>query len=162
MSVLLSDRKFPSTSTPRAGRTPFVELLQKSTVIVITCPLTPETRNLISAPEFALLRPDALLINVARGGIINEEALVGALREGKLKGTATDVFVEEPAGEENSALLRALKENDGGLQGRLVVSPHVAWYARSSIEKLRRVVGENIEGWASGENERVNFVGLGE
>jgi len=161
MAVLLSDRK--SSTTPRPGRTAFSELLQKSTVIMITCPLTPETRNLISTPEFALIRPDALVINVARGGIVNEEALVDALREGKLKGTATDVFVEEPAGAENSALLRALKGKEGqDLEGRVVVSPHIAWYARSSIEKLRRVAGENIEGWAGGMNERVNFVGLGE
>ena len=111
------------------------------------------------------MRPDALLINVARGGIVNEEALVDALKQARLKGTATDVFVEEPAGEANSVLLRELKKSPGGdaeLEGRVVVSPHVAWYARSSIEKLRRVVGENIEAWVGREEGKVQFVGLGE
>lgn len=83
-----------------------------------------------------------------------------------MKGAASDVFVEEPAGEANSVLLRELKKEGAAgeldLGARLVVSPHVAWYARSSIEKLRRVVGENIEGWVGGEEERVCFVELGE
>ncbi|TVY31234.1 Glycerate dehydrogenase, partial [Lachnellula cervina] len=103
MSVLLSARKNPtSPTTPTPGRTAFTTLLQQSTVIILTCPLTPSTLNLISGPELSLMRPDALLINVARGGIVDEEALVCALREGRLKGAASDVFVEEPAGEANS------------------------------------------------------------
>ncbi|TVY85634.1 Glycerate dehydrogenase, partial [Lachnellula willkommii] len=137
MRVLLSARKNPtttSTTTP-PDRTPFTTLLSTSTIIILTCPLTPSTKNLISAPEFSLMLPSALLINVARGGIVDEEALVAALKEKKLKGAASDVFVEEPAGEGNSALLREMKRGDGELQGRVVVSPHVAWYARSSIEK---------------------------
>lgn len=105
-----------------------------------------------------MMRSDALVINVARGGIVDEEALILALRENRVKGTASDVFVEEPAGAGNSALLRTLKEDGGGLEGRVVVSPHVAWFARSSIEKLRRVVGENIEGWVSREDGQVNYV----
>ncbi|TVY12482.1 Glycerate dehydrogenase, partial [Lachnellula arida] len=107
-------------------RTPFTTLLSTSTIIILTCPLTPSTKNLISAPEFSLMLPSALLINVARGGIVDEEALVAALKEKKLKGAASDVFVEEPAGEGNSVLLREMKRGDGELQGRVVVSPHVA------------------------------------
>ncbi|TVY34902.1 Glycerate dehydrogenase, partial [Lachnellula occidentalis] len=150
----------PPPATPSPGRTPFTTLLRTSTVILLTLPLTPSTTNLISVPEFNLMNPNTLLINVARGGIVDEQALVSALKENKLKGTATDVFVEEPAGEANSVLLRELKKGGEDLEGRVVVSPHVAWYARSSIEKLRRVVGENIEAWVGGEEGRVNFVAL--
>jgi len=155
MSVLLADRK--TSTNPIPGRTSFQETLSKATVLVITCPLTPSTKNLISTPELSLLHPDALVINVARGGIVDEEALVSALKENKLKGTASDVFVEEPASESNSALLRAVKRGEIE-EGRVVLSPHVAWYARSSIHRLRTVTGLNIEGWADGRP--VNLVEL--
>lgn len=106
------------------------------------------------------MRPDALLINVARGGIVDEEALVKALEEKKIAGAATDVFFEEPAGVENSVLVRKAREWSEGvgkegkgreLNGRLVLSPHIAWWARASIEKLRTTVAANIEAWARGE-----------
>lgn len=84
---------------------------------------------------------------------MNEEALVTALKERRIMGAATDVYVEEPAGVENSVLVRAVKDWEGveGMRGRLVLSPHLAWWARSSVEKLRRTVVENIEGWCGGE-----------
>ena len=117
------------------------------------------------------MREDALLINVARGRIVDEEALVLALEEGRLGGAATDVFLEEPAGKGNNVLVRKAAEwalegegvgagnvngagkgkVEGGLNGRLILSPHVAWWARSSIEKLRTTVAGNIEAWARGE-----------
>ena len=115
------------------------------------------------------MRSDAILVNVARGGIVDEDALVEALREGRIAGAAVDVFVDEPATRGGSVLVRAAAGegvngngdgdgnggegtgNDSGLKGRLVLSPHVAWYARSSIEKLRGTVVQNIEGWVRGE-----------
>jgi len=100
------------------------------------------------------MRPDALLINVSRGGIVVEEDLVAALKEGKIRGAATDVFITEPAGTEN-VLVKAA--NEEWAKDRLVLSPHLAWWARSSIEKLRRVTRENVEGWSKGtlQNEVV-------
>jgi lactate dehydrogenase-like 2-hydroxyacid dehydrogenase len=156
MAVQFAERK--DTSSIRPGRTSFSETIKTSTVLFITLPLTPSTANLLSTAEFSLMRPDALIINVARGGIVDEDALVEALKEKKIQGAATDVFVEEPAGKENSVLMRAAKEwsesgEEGirGLNGRLVLSPHVAWWARASIEKLRGTVSANVEGWARGE-----------
>jgi lactate dehydrogenase-like 2-hydroxyacid dehydrogenase len=107
------------------------------------------------------MRPDALIVNVARGGIVDEEALVKALEDGKIGGAATDVFFEEPAGTGNSVLVRRAREwsdskgEMGKLSGRLVLSPHIAWWARSSIEKLRGTVAGNIEAWAKGEARNV-------
>jgi glycerate dehydrogenase len=100
MTVLIADRKGTSSSSLRSGRTEFIAALKASTVIVITAPLSPSTTNLISAPEFALMHPNALLINVSRGGIVDEVELVKALRERKIAGAATDVYIEEPAGRE--------------------------------------------------------------
>lgn len=149
MTVQISERKSVAPSSTRPSRIPFPTVLQTSTILMITLPLTPSTHSLISTPEFALMRPDAILINVARGGIVDEDALVDALRENRIAGAAADVFSREPAGREN-VLVR-----EGGMGGRLVLSPHVAWFARSSIEKLRRTVVENIEAWVGGEVRNV-------
>lgn len=100
MTVLLAERKGITAPSVRPGRTDFTTALQTSTVVVLTLPLSPSTTNLISTPELALMRPDALLINVSRGGIVDEVALVEALREKKIAGVATDVYIEEPAGRE--------------------------------------------------------------
>lgn len=94
------------------------------------------------------MRPDALVIDVARGGIVDEAALTLALRDKRITGTATDVYEKELARKEN-VLVRLAEEE--GVEGRLILSPHVAWYARSSIEKLQRVVGEDVDSWAKGE-----------
>jgi lactate dehydrogenase-like 2-hydroxyacid dehydrogenase len=162
MTVHLAGRK--DTSSPsRTDRVPFNQILTQSTTLFLCLPLTPETTSLLSTPEFNQMRPDALLINVARGGIVDEEALVKALEEGKIGGAATDVFLEEPAGVGNSVLVRKgrewslLKEGEKGreLNGRLILSPHIAWWARSSIEKLMNTVTGNIEAWATGELRNV-------
>lgn len=147
MSVLLLDRK--TAVTPRPGRVLFATGLSQATIIVVTCPLTPSSINLISTPELALMRRDALLINVARGGIVDEEALMLALKEGRIMGVASDVFEKEPATKEESVLVRAAREEWS--RGRLVLSPHLAWLARSSIEKLRVTVARNVVAWVAGE-----------
>lgn len=147
MTVLISERKGASPSGFRPGRTPFEETLQRSTVVVIALPLSSSTTSLLSTDEFALMRPDALVINVARGGIVDEAALTLALKDKRIAGAATDVYEKEPAGKEN-VLVRIAEEER--VKGRLILSPHVAWYARSSIEKLRRVMGENVDSWAKG------------
>lgn len=149
MTVSLSERKGVPPSQTRPGYTPFSQILTTSTVLFLTLPLTPSTTNLITSSELSLMRPDALLINIARGGIVNESDLVHALKEGKIAGAATDVFVEEPAGRDN-VLVEAAREGELARSGRLILSPHVAWVGRSSVEKLRRVVVENVGVWAEG------------
>jgi lactate dehydrogenase-like 2-hydroxyacid dehydrogenase len=169
MTVYFADRKDAPSSDFRPGKVPFTKILAQSTILFLTLPLTPDTTNLLSTPEFSLMRPDALIINVARGGIVDEEALIGALEEGKIGGAASDVFFQEPAGAENSTLVRKGREwsegvskreggetgEDGRLNGRLILSPHIAWWARSSIEKLRGTVSANIEAWIQGEPKNI-------
>lgn len=152
MSILFAERKGVPDAQVRPDRTSFSATLQRSTVIMLTLPLTPSTESLVSASELALMRPDSILVNVARGGIVDEAALVDALRQRRIAGAATDVYAPEPAGRENVLVREADAE---GVKGRLILSPHVAWYARSSIEKLRRVVAGNVDSWAKGEPTNV-------
>jgi lactate dehydrogenase-like 2-hydroxyacid dehydrogenase len=147
MSVLIAERKGVPESSIRPGRTSFEATIQRSTVIMITLPLSPSTESLISTAELALMRPDSVLINVSRGGIVNEDALVDALRQKLIAGAATDVYAKEPAGKENVLVSEAEKQ---GIRGRLILSPHVAWYARSSVEKVQSVMAENVDSWAKG------------
>ena len=149
MKVQLLDRRGISESSVRAGRVSFEEGIRTSTVLILTCPKTPETTNLISTAELALMPRSAIVINVARGGVTDEEAIVHALKEGKIAGAAADVFLIEPATKENSPLVKASGED--WCKGRTVLSTHVAWCAQTSIDKLRGTVRENIEGWVKGE-----------
>jgi len=146
MTVILAERKGVEPPNIRDGRTAFAEVLKSCTVLMLTCPLTRATISMIDEPELRLMRHDAILINVARGGIVVEEALVEALRKNWIAGAGTDVFVQEPAHVGNSALVRESRDVTN-----LVMSPHVAWYARSSIEKLRRTVQDNIQAWYEGK-----------
>jgi phosphoglycerate dehydrogenase-like enzyme len=72
------------------------ELLRASDYVLVNCPLTPETRGLLGKPQFALMKPDAVIINTARGPIINQAALIDALQSGRIRGAALDVFEKEP------------------------------------------------------------------
>ncbi|KAG4026167.1 hypothetical protein MFRU_044g00370 [Monilinia fructicola] len=154
MTVQMGERKgVPSTET-RPNYTPFSTVIATSTVLFLTLPLTPTTTNLITSVELSTMRKDALIVNIARGGIINEEDLVTALKGDIIAGAATDVFVTEPAGRDNP-LVEAAREGVLRDSGRLILSPHVAWYGRSSVDKLRRVVAENVKGWCEGTGGNV-------
>ncbi|KAL5628686.1 hypothetical protein BROUX41_002077 [Berkeleyomyces rouxiae] len=87
-----------------SGRITFNEALAEASVIVLCCPRTAETEGLLSTDEFAAMRTDAVLVNVARGGVVDEQALLEALRSNKIAGAGIDVFDVEPAGADNSAL----------------------------------------------------------
>ena len=114
------------------------ELLMTSDVVSIHCPLNAATRNLIGKAQLDIMKSDALLINVARGGIVDEKALAEAIDSGKIGGAALDVFVHEPI-EAESPLLK-VKNSD-----RLLLSPHNAWSAAESITTLVGCIERNIE-----------------
>jgi lactate dehydrogenase-like 2-hydroxyacid dehydrogenase len=115
--------------------------------------MTPSTRNLISTQEFALMRRDCVLVNVGRGGLVNEDALIKALAERKIFGAATDVFVNEPAGSDTDSPLLGEGVRSGELN--LTLTPHLAWCADQTLLNARRITGENIEGFVSGEMKNV-------
>src|SRR5690606_37283952 len=103
----------------RPGNVPLDELLAQVDVLSLHCPLTEQTRNLIGARELALLKPGALLIYTARGGLVDEQALANALRSGHLGGAASDVLTEEPPRNGNPLLAPDIP--------RLILTSHSAW-----------------------------------
>jgi len=129
-------------------RVPLAEMLPQIDVLTLHCPLTESTRNLIGVQELALMKPDALLINTARGGIVDEQALANALRCGDIGGAAVDVLTVEPPRDGNPLLDPAIPN--------LVVTPHTAWASRESRQRLVGEVVENIQAFAQGrERNRV-------
>ncbi|KAI2621162.1 hypothetical protein GGR54DRAFT_647215 [Hypoxylon sp. NC1633] len=143
MRVLVSDRK-GAVEPPPEGRTPFDALIRESSVVALCLPRSRDTLRLISDPELAAMRRCAVLVNVSRGGIVDERALVAALRRRQIAGYATDVYELEPAGPENSALVGP---DTAGLN--LVTTPHVAWCAEDTNANYNTALKENISGWLS-------------
>ena len=113
------------------------DLLAWADIVSVHCPLNAATRGLIGTRELLLMKQTAVLINVARGGIVNEVALAAALDEHQIAGAALDVFEHEPLNAQSPLL--HLRESD-----RLLLSPHNAWSADVSLQNLVRCVTDNI------------------
>jgi glycerate dehydrogenase len=118
--------------------TPFEDVLRRSDVITLHCPLMPATRNMIGSPEFALMERRPLLINTARGGLVDEHALVDALTAGRIAGAGFDVVTTEPPPADHP-FMRALALPN------FILTPHVAWASREAIQGLADQLTENIE-----------------
>ena len=141
MHVVIAERR--GATRVRVGRAAFQEVLQRSDVISVHCPLTEETRNLIDQKELQEMNHDALLINTARGGLVNEAALIQALHEGLIAGAAFDVLTEEPPRKGN-ALLDANLPN-------LIMTPHIAWASREAMQTLADQLVDNLEAFVKGD-----------
>jgi lactate dehydrogenase-like 2-hydroxyacid dehydrogenase len=129
------------------GRVPFDDVLRQATVIVLSLPRNPETLNLLSAAEFERMHPYAVLINIARGGIVDEAALVQALKEKRIAGYATDVFQVEPAGGPEDTPLLAEDARDLNI----TLSPHLAWFSQRTIKNLGEILKATTEAAVKGE-----------
>jgi glycerate dehydrogenase len=151
MKVLISDRR--GAKAIREGRAPFEEVLKQSTVLMLILPRTPDSLNLISTAELKAMRHQAVLINVSRGGIMDEAALVQALKEQWIAGAGVDVYATEPAGPETSPLAAADAKDLN-----LTLSPHTAWLSDTTMQNLQRMVVENVEGFCAGSPPEVNLV----
>lgn len=125
-----------------AGRHDLDEMLPQVDVLSLHCPLTPQTQGLIGAPQLARMKPDALLINTARGGLIDAQALADALRAGRLGGAAIDVLPQEPPVDGNPLL--------AGDIPNLIVTPHIAWAAREARQRALDEMAANIEDFLRG------------
>lgn len=141
MDIVIAKR---DANDKRAGRQPLQTMLASVDVLSLHCPLTDATRGLIGAHEMGLMKNDAVLINTARGGIVDEVALVSALENGQLGGAAIDTLEQEPPASDYSLLQQALPN--------LIVTPHVAWASRESRQRLINELGLNISAFANGEN----------
>jgi len=119
-------------------------LLAQSDVLSIHCPLTRNTRNLVGARELALLPRDAVVVNTARGPILDIEALEAALRSNHLAGAGLDVIPVEPPVEPIPSLLRAYRDREDWLMGRLVIMPHVAFHSPEAWDDIRLKSAETM------------------
>lgn len=131
----------------RPDRLPLEQLLPQVDALTLHCPLNEHTRNFIGARELALLKPGAFVVNTARGGLIDEQALANALRSGHLGGAATDVLSVEPPAQGNPLL--------AGDIPRLIVTPHNAWGSREARQRIVGQMSENAQGFFSATARRV-------
>lgn len=131
---------------PRADRLPLDELLPQVDALTLHCPLTEQTRNLIGARELQLMKPSAFVINSARGGLIDEQALADTLRSGHLGGAATDVLTSEPPSNDHPLLAADVP--------RLIVTPHSAWGSREARQRIVDQMRENAEAFFAGQPKR--------
>jgi len=131
----------------RADRLPLAQLLPQVDALTLHCPLNESTRDMIGAYELSLMKPQAFIVNTARGGLINEQALADALRNGHLGGAASDVLTVEPPVAGNPLL--------AGDIPRLIITPHSAWGAKEARQRIVSQVTENAHAFFAGKPLRV-------
>jgi glycerate dehydrogenase len=140
MRVQISEHK--GAQAVRDGRVSFEEVLRESDVVSLHCPLNEETRGLIGWVEFQLMKRGALLINTARGGLVDEGALVEALSSGLIAGAGFDVLTSEPPRAGNP-LLELNQPN-------FILTPHIAWASNEAMQALADQLIANIEAFING------------
>jgi glycerate dehydrogenase len=145
MRVLFADH--PPPKAPGVSFTPFDSVLAESDVISLHCPLLPATRNLIDMAAFRKMKRNALLINTARGGLVDEAALIQALDAGLIGGAGFDVLTVEPP-KEGHPLLNLRRTN-------FILTPHIAWASDGAMQFLADQLIDNIDAWASGKPQHL-------
>lgn len=122
------------------------ELLRRSDIVTLHCPLTAETKGLIGAEQLAAMKPTAYLVNTARGPVVDADALAEALREGRIAGAACDVFDQEPPLAADCPLLHC---------PNILVTPHIGFYTAESMVERADIVFKNLYAWLDGKQENV-------
>ena len=146
MKVLYAEHK--DATVCREGYTPFEEVLRQADIVTLHCPLTETTKNLINAETLSKMKKGAFLINTGRGPLIDELALVDALKTGHLGGAALDVMVKEPPEKDNPLILAAKT------MPNLIITPHIAWASDSAVTTLVGKVMQNIEEFVQQLNQK--------
>ncbi len=136
-------------------RVSFAQLLADSDVLTLHCPLTPDTLNLFGEHEFNRMKPSAIIINTARGAIIDSAALVKALQNGHIAGAGIDVLAEEPPSSCEPLLQPTLLQLSQDTPN-LIVTPHNAWATRESRQRLVDQLAENLGKWLN--HQPINVV----
>ncbi|AVI96488.1 putative 2-hydroxyacid dehydrogenase [Haemophilus influenzae] len=146
MKVLYAEHK--DATVCREGYTPFDEVLKQADIVTLHCPLTETTKNLINVETLSKMKKGAFLINTGRGPLIDELALVDALKTGHLGGAALDVMVKEPPEKDNPLILAAK------MMPNLIITPHIAWASDSAVTTLVGKVMQNIEEFVQQLNQK--------
>lgn len=146
MEVRFAGRKGQDSAEP--PRVPFETILAESDVITLHCPLNDETRNLLGASEFERMTKKPLIVNTSRGGLVDERAVVDALKDGKIRGAAFDVVTSEPIPDGHPFLEIMDLPN-------FILTPHVAWASAEAIQALADQLIDNIDAFAAGEPRNI-------
>ena len=141
MRVVFAEHKH--APAVREGYVSFEDAVQAADVLSLHCPLNAQTENMIGENELQQMKPGAVLINCGRGGLVDENALVAALKYGQIGGAGVDVLTEEPPRGSNP-LLKARLPN-------LIVTPHTAWASREALDRLFDILLANINAFVKGE-----------
>lgn len=144
MNVLFAEHA--GATQCRDGYHPFEQVLREADIISLHCPLTATTKNMIAAPQLALMKSSAIIINTSRGGLINEQALVDALLSRQIAGAGIDVFTTEPALPSNPLIAHSQLPN-------LILTPHLAWGSDSAIQTLVNQLIDNINSFHQGTDK---------
>ena len=144
MKLLVAQRL---AGEPGAGRVPLAQLLAESDIVSLHCPYSPETHRLIDATALSRMKSGSMLINTARGGIVDEAALLQSLKSGHLGAAGFDVLSVEPPAAGNPLL-------DADLPN-LIITPHVAWASVQARQRLLDQVAQNIQCWRAGTPQNV-------
>ena len=143
----LGMRILPYDVFPQPGLVDLETIYRESDVITLHTPLTPETKNMIGAKELKMMKPSAILINTARGGLVDEQALADALKSGTIAGAGFDVLTKEPPKEGNVLLDPTLPN--------FILTPHVAWASQEAMQILADQLIDNIEAFVGGKPQNV-------
>ena len=145
MKVVFVEHKH--AETVRDGYVSFDEAVRTADALSLHCPLTPETANMIGEAELQQMKPGAILINCGRGGLVDEHALIAALKYGQIGGAGFDVLTQEPPRDGNP-LLKARLPN-------LIITPHVAWASQEAANRLFDILVDNINRFVAGNPQNL-------
>ena len=145
MNVVFAEHK--NAQSVRDGYVSFDEAIRCADVVSLNCPLTPQTANMIGEAELQQMKPGAILINCGRGGLVDEAALVAALKYGQIGGAGFDVLTQEPPRDGNP-LLKARLPN-------LIVTPHIAWASQEAANRLFDILLDNINRFVAGNPQNL-------
>ena len=145
MNVVFAEHK--NAQSVRDGYVSFDKAIRSADVVSLNCPLTPQTANMIGEAELQQMKPGAILINCGRGGLVDEAALVAALKYGQIGGAGFDVLTQEPPRDGNP-LLKARLPN-------LIVTPHIAWASQEAANRLFDILLDNINRFVAGNPQNL-------
>lgn len=144
MNVLVAERRDRENKLPRANRVSFYDCLKNADVLSLHCPLNENTQGLIGAAEFQVMKSTLILINTARGGIVDESALAQALKNNQIAGAGIDVLTQEPPDNSNPLLDITIPN--------LRITPHIAWASVESRQRLINEIAQNIQSFILGQS----------
>lgn len=144
MNIIWGEHK--NASTIREGYTAFDEAIAGADIISLHCPLNEQTRHMIGERELKMMKSQAILINVGRGGLADEQAVLAALKYGTLGGAGFDVLTEEPPRQGNPLLARL---------PNLIVTPHMAWGSTEALNRMTDILEQNVHLFVAGTPQNV-------